>query len=93
LDLAGLQAISEAMKQIDKVFGIFYQVPMTKEEQAEEEAQETIPEEVLQLVVQRTEAKESKYWELANSLRARITELGFAVKDAKGGEPSVSRVE
>jgi cysteinyl-tRNA synthetase len=93
LDLAGLQAISEAMKQMDKVFGIFYRVPLTEEEQAEEEAQETIPEEVLQLVAQRTEAKESKDWELADSLRARITELGFAVKDVKGGEPIVTRVE
>ena len=93
LDLAGLHSISEALKQMDKVFGIFYQVPISEEEQAERNAQEIVPEEVLKLVVQRTEAKEAKDWELADSLRARITELGFAVKDVKGGEPVVSRVE
>ena len=93
LDLKGLQAISDALTQMDKVFGIFYQVPMTEEEQAKEDSQETVPEKVRQLVDQRTEAKESKDWELADSLRARIAELGFAVKDVKGGEPIISRVE
>jgi hypothetical protein len=29
----------------------------------------------------------AKKRELADSLQARITELGFAVKDVKGGEP------
>lgn len=48
----------------------------------------------MDLVSQRAAAKEAKDWELADSLRRRITELGFAVKDVKGGgEPLVSRVE
>jgi cysteinyl-tRNA synthetase len=93
LDLPGLKAVLEAMDQMDKVFGIFYEVPMTEEEQAKEEESDTIPEEVMDLVAQRTEAKEGKDWDLADSLRARILEFGFTVKDVKGGDPLVSRME
>jgi cysteinyl-tRNA synthetase len=93
LDLAGLQAIGKAMEQMDKVFGVFYQVPMSEEEEAEAEQKDVVPNEVLELVTQRTEAKEAKDWDLADSLRSRITELGFKVKDVKGGDPIVSRLE
>ena len=97
VDLDGLKTISDALIQMDKIFGIFYDVPLTEEQQkaAEDGTDDVdeVPEEVLQLVVQRTEAKDSKDWELADSLRSRITELGFAVKDVKGGDPIVSRVE
>jgi cysteinyl-tRNA synthetase len=83
LDLADLQyAVSEVMKQMDKGFGIFYQVPMTnKEEQAEEEGHKKLFQRKYfnYVVFQRTEAKESNDWELADSLRAQITELGFIV--------------
>ncbi|EED93584.1 probable cysteinyl-trna synthetase, partial [Thalassiosira pseudonana CCMP1335] len=44
-----------------------------------------IPQDVMDLVVQRSAAKDAKDWDLADSLRTRITELGFAVKDVKGG--------
>jgi cysteinyl-tRNA synthetase len=95
LDKAGLSAVWNALDQMDKVFGIFYKVPMTEEEAAQEAASEdmTVPEEVMELVVQRTEAKDSKDWDLADSLRARILELGFNVKDVKGGEPEVTPIE
>eukprot|EP00542_Grammatophora_oceanica_P019320 CAMPEP_0194033246 /NCGR_PEP_ID=MMETSP0009_2-20130614/6008_1 /TAXON_ID=210454 /ORGANISM="Grammatophora oceanica, Strain CCMP 410" /LENGTH=279 /DNA_ID=CAMNT_0038673907 /DNA_START=1 /DNA_END=840 /DNA_ORIENTATION=- len=94
IDVAGLAAVSDALMQMDKVFGIFYDVPLTEEEQKDEEqkADASIPNEVLDLVGQRSAAKESKDWELADSLRNRITELGFAVKDVKGGDPIVSRL-
>jgi len=99
LDMIGLKAAQNALLQMDKIFGIFYIVPSTKEE--EEDSPMTkkdvvgtreIPGEVMDLVAQRTQAKESKDWELADSLRARITELGFAVKDVKNGEPQISRI-
>lgn len=98
LDIAGLRAVGDAMDRMDQVFGIFYQVPATSDSDDGEGSgsggeDTSIPEEVLELVVQRTEAKESKDWELADSLRARIAELGFQVKDVKGGEPIVSKVE
>lgn len=95
LDLAGLYQIRKAMNQMDLVFGIFYEVPLSEEEvrKLEESSSTSIPEQVLELVSQRTAAKEAQDWELADSLRARISELGFAVKDVKGGEPIVSRVD
>ena len=105
LDLEGLQQVQNAMRKMDRIFGIFYEVPLTKGE--EEELQKKagggeggesdnaaeISDEVMELVVQRTDAKEAKDWDLADSLRARITELGFAVKDVKGGDPIVTKIE
>lgn len=99
LDLVGLQSIEGALRQMDKVFGIFYEVPLTKEEEEANKESDSaddgavVPEEVMDLVTQRTVAKEAKDWDLADSLRARITELGFTVKDVKGGNPVVTRVE
>lgn len=94
LDLFGLKAAQNALLQMDKIFGIFYEVPLTLEQQNEmnENASQEIPGEVLELVSQRAQAKEAKDWELADSLRARIAELGFAVKDVKDGEPDISRI-
>jgi cysteinyl-tRNA synthetase len=90
LDIRGLQAIDAAMTQMDQVFGLFYTVPGFEEE---ENDSINVPENVMELVEQRMEAKDNKDWELADSLRARITELGFAVKDVKGGEPIISPIE
>jgi cysteinyl-tRNA synthetase len=45
----------------------------------------------MELVIQRSKAKEAKDFELADSLRAKIAELGFTVKDVKGGDSVVSR--
>mmetsp|Transcript_125869 Transcript_125869/g.352439 ORF Transcript_125869/g.352439 Transcript_125869/m.352439 type:complete len:561 (+) Transcript_125869:205-1887(+) len=93
LDLPGLKAAQNALLQMDRIFGIFYDVPLTKEDQHEIQAKESnaIPPEVLELVSKRAVAKESKDWELADSFRARISELGFEVKDVKGGDPEISR--
>lgn len=93
LDLPGLKAAQNALLQMDRIFGIFYDVPLTKEDQHEIQAKESnaIPPDVLELVSKRAVAKESKDWELADSFRARISELGFEVKDVKGGDPEISR--
>jgi cysteinyl-tRNA synthetase len=91
LNVAGLAAVHDAMNQMDRVFGIFYQVP--DDEEPTEEVDAGVPEQVMELVEERTAAKEAKDWDLADSLRARITELGFAVKDVKGGDPLVSRID
>ena len=96
LDLQGLKAAKDALLQMDQVFGLLYTVPPAKAEDGsvvEEESDDgDIPEEVLELVQSRTAAKDAKDWELADSLRSRITELGFAVKDVKGGDPLISRL-
>jgi len=102
LDVKGLKQVQNALIQMDRVFGINYEVPLTKEEEEELAASGSssgggaapeISDEVMALVVQRTDAKEAKDWGLADSLRAQITELGFAVKDVKGGNPIVTKIE
>lgn len=96
LDLNGLVSVKRAIIQMDRVFGIFYEVPKEKNEdgtaKAEETADETIPVEVLELVESRAEAKEAKDWDAADLFRSQITELGYQVKDVKGGEPIISRI-
>jgi cysteinyl-tRNA synthetase len=101
LDTVGVGAVKDAIFKMDQVFGIFYDVPSV-EQDGEEGAGSTsigggtdgiLPDEVVQLVAERTAAKENKDWELADSLRSRIYELGFAVKDVKGGEPIISRID
>ena len=53
-----------------------------------------VMDKVMDLVAKRTDAKESKDWDLADSLRTRIVELGFVVKDVKGGgDPIVTKIE
>jgi len=96
LDTVGLRAVLAALEQMDQVFGIFYQVPGSEDEEkdgAAAAAAATVPDAVMELVGQRRAAKESKDWELADSLRQRIAELGFAVKDVKDGDPIVTPVE
>jgi cysteinyl-tRNA synthetase len=98
LDLYGLQSIGKALKQMDRVFGIFYEVPTTVDEPGVIESDsmedsDIVPDEVMKLVLKRLEAKEAKDWDLADSLRARITELGFVVKDVKGGDPVVTKID
>jgi cysteinyl-tRNA synthetase len=96
LDKKGLEVARDALLQMDKIFGLQYTVPPAKNEDGsvveEESIDDEIPTDVVELVKSRTAAKEAKDWDLADSLRSRIAELGFAVKDVKGGEPIVSRL-
>lgn len=96
LDLEGLARVREALDRMDKVFGIYYEVPKEKGKESEEDGGGddglSVPDDVMDLVMQRTAAKDAKDWETADSLRAKITELGFAVKDVKGGDPIVSKL-
>jgi cysteinyl-tRNA synthetase len=96
MDLVGLQAVSDGIDRMDRVFGIFY--PLLGETDSvqgeDEEVSNVIPTAVLDLVGQRAAAKDAQEWDLADSLRTRITELGYKVKDVKGGgDPIVSRLE
>eukprot|EP00979_Chaetoceros_neogracilis_P004336 scaffold767_cov288-Chaetoceros_neogracile.AAC.10 len=96
LDLDGLGSVKNAIVQMDRVFGVFYDVPKEKNddgsEKEEEVVDDSISEEVMELVRSRTEAKEAKDWGVADLLRGQITDLGFAVKDVKGGDPIVTRI-
>mmetsp|Transcript_27914 Transcript_27914/g.50903 ORF Transcript_27914/g.50903 Transcript_27914/m.50903 type:complete len:85 (-) Transcript_27914:310-564(-) len=84
---------------MDQVFGIYYDVPKVKGEESDDDGANegedgvlSVPKDVMDLVGQRSAAKDAKDWELADSLRSKITELGFSVKDVKGGDPIVSKV-
>lgn len=92
---ASAMRVTELMSSLDDVLGIMYDVPSydatdpTVEDVVE--GDEPIPEEVLQLVQRRTEAKASKDWAAADECRAAVSALGFTIADVKGGDPIVSR--
>jgi cysteinyl-tRNA synthetase len=92
LDLIGLKRVSQALQQMDRVFGVYYDVPRIDDQNDEEPQSETVPDEVMELVLQRSAAKDTKDWDLADSLRSKIAALGFAVKDVKDGDPIVTKV-
>lgn len=50
-----------------------------------EKKEEAVPEEILQLVSQRQEARAGKDWQRSDELRSRIKELGFVVEDTAQG--------
>jgi cysteinyl-tRNA synthetase len=98
-DLVGLRAVLDAMRRMDTVFGIFDNEPSGSQDSESgstavaEEIEALPPATVLELVDQRTAAKTAKDWALADSLRQRIADLGWSVKDVKGGgEPIVTRL-
>lgn len=85
-DLVGLTSVQRALDKMDQIFGIFYNVSAINGD-----SDENFPADVMQLVAQRTAAKDSKDWSLADSIRSKITALGFDVKDMKGGDPTITR--
>ena len=46
---------------------------------------ETIPEDILDLVRQRDEARENKDWSKADQLRDAVADRGFVIEDRPGG--------
>lgn len=79
-DKASLEAAAAAFNEITGVLGLLY-----------ERKKDEIPPEVKVLVEQRTAAKKAKNWAVADALRARLTEMGWAVKDTAQG-PQLSRL-
>lgn len=89
LDLVGLTSVQRALNKMDQIFGVFYDVPAIN---GDSDESNSIPGDVvMQLIAQRTAAKEAKDWALADSIRSKITALGFDVKDMKGGNPIITR--
>lgn len=50
-----------------------------------EKANEGVPQEVLDLVAKRAEAKKNKDWAAADAIRDQVTALGYVIKDSKDG--------
>ena len=68
--------------QFDKVFGLsFDKVTAPKQESQNSD----IPQEVLDLVQKRADAKKAKDFALADAIRGQIAELGYNVKDTREG--------
>ena len=76
-----LQAGAALMDELTGVLGILYN----------RKKQEAIPANVQELVEQRAAAKKAKDWATADAIRARLTEMGWAVKDTAQG-PQLSKL-
>ena len=76
------------MKKTYSLLGLFKDEPakfVAYYEQKQAKAQGEVSGEVLELVERREQAKAEKNWALADEIRAKITELGYCVKDTKDG--------
>ena len=70
------------IREFDKVLGIGLIEEASK---AQEEKKDDIPEEVLELVNQRAEARKAKNFALADELRAKIAEMGYIIEETRQG--------
>ena len=68
--------IAKLLEKFDTVLGIKI---------TEKKKQETIPEEILELIEQRKKARQEKNWAESDRLRDLISEKGYVVKDTKEG--------
>ena len=67
---------AELLKKFDIVLGL----KIDKEDEKEE-----LPEEILDLIEQRKQARENKDWVKSDELRDLILSKGYSVKDSKEG--------
>ncbi len=91
---AGDEGAVRDARQIKKTYGLlglFRTEPKEFIAYYEAKSSGDIPEDVQELIKARAEAKAQKNWALADELRAKIGEMGFAVKDTKEG-PVVTRI-
>ena len=75
-----LEAAAAAFDEITGVLGLMYN-----------RKKDEVPAEVTELVEQRAAAKKAKDWATADAIRARLTEMGWAVKDTAQG-PQLSKL-
>lgn len=70
-------AIDNAARAFDEITGV---LGISTDAKSEE-----FPEEAVRLLNERTEARAAKNWALADELRNKLAQLGFAVEDSKQG--------
>ncbi|GMI31813.1 hypothetical protein TrCOL_g10136 [Triparma columacea] len=80
-DIDGLGRAMDTLRMFDEVFGILY----GQEEQEGDGGGGEVPEDVMELVRKRGDAKAGKDWGLADELRDEIAARGWQVKDSKDG--------
>jgi len=79
---------ANAVKYAYGLIGLFKKNPddfIKYYEAKQEDKNQDIPKEVLDLVAKRAEAKLNKDWATADAIRAKVTELGYVIKDSKDG--------
>ena len=77
-------ALEQAAKTFDELTGVLGILYNRKKDE--------IPQEILDLVDQRAQAKKAKDWAKADAIRAELTEKGYVVEDTPQG-PKVSRAK
>ena len=83
---AAAEEVAAALEAFNAVLGVFYSLPAGYLGSGGGEAAPTsVPPDILRLVEERTKAKAAKDWAAADEIRAKITALGFEVKDSKEG--------
>ncbi len=85
---AGDSSAIADVNQVRKTYGLlglFKQQPKKFISDYEAKNRQDIPAEVKELVAQRALAKQNKDWAKADEIRAKITALGYSVKDTKDG--------
>lgn len=70
--------LADLLLDFDKVLGIKIDEPVKQK-------QEELPEDILDLIEKRKQARQEKNWALSDELRDLIKEKGYAVKDSKDG--------
>ena len=70
--------LADLLLDFDKVLGIKIDEPIKQK-------QEELPEDILDLIEKRKQARQEKNWALSDELRDLIKEKGYAVKDSKDG--------
>lgn len=78
------EALEQAAKTFDELTGVLGILYNRKKDE--------IPQEILDLVEQRAQAKKAKDWAKADAIRAQLTEQGYVVEDTPKG-PKVSRAK
>lgn len=84
-DAEGVNNLLGQVKKTYDLLGLFRADPDEFIASCEAKQKSDIPEEVTRLVALRAEAKARKDWTEADAIRAKITEMGYSVKDTKDG--------
>ena len=84
-DAEGVNNLLGQVKKTYDLLGLFRADPDEFIASCEAKQKSDVPEEVTRLVQLRAEAKARKDWAEADALRAKITQMGYSVKDTKDG--------
>ena len=72
--------LAELLLDFDKVLGLDI------DQSIETEKKEDIPEEIIELLDKRKQAREEKNWQLSDQIRDEIFKLGYKIIDSKDGQ-------